>query len=335
MAVKKKTNTTTTIMPMDEELDMFLTMEEEPNEGLEEKDASSNDIPDDEKLYYAEISKFKLLDAAQELELGRRIAMGDAEAKKALMDSNYRLVVSIAKTYAVPVGMARLDLIQEGNMGLINAVERYDYTKGYRFSTYATPWIKKHINMCLDKYGRTIYLPKNVREEIAAVNKSRENLEQHLERTPTEMEVAADTGLSLKKLRELKIVGQTPVSLYAPVKNKKGEDTIIEDFVPDPAMDPEEYVVNNSYKEDLRKDMKTVIDMLPEVEANIVRLSFGINDGIERDEDEVAMMLDLRPRRVLQLKEDAFKRMERSSASVSILKDYLSDKQRDRLGLAA
>ncbi len=273
-------------------------------------------IDDHVKMYLKEIGKVNLLDAAQETELARRMAEGDEEAKKRLAEANLRLVVSIAKRY-VGRGMLFLDLIQEGNLGLIKAVDKFDYTKGYKFSTYATWWIRQAITRAIADQARTIRIPVHMVETINKLVRVSRQLVQELGREPTPEELAKELNMSVDKVREISKISQEPVSLETPIGEE--EDSHLGDFIPDddaPApSDAASFVL-------LKEQLVDVLKTLTPREEKVLRLRFGLDDGRQRTLEEVGKEFNVTRERIRQIEAKALRKLRHPSRSKK-LKDYL------------
>ena len=280
------------------------------------KTSSASD-DDPVRMYLKEIGKVPLLTGEEEVELAKRIEEGDEDAKQKLCEANLRLVVSIAKHY-VGRGMSFLDLIQEGNIGLIKAVEKFDYRKGYKFSTYATWWIRQAITRSIADQSRTIRIPVHMVETInKLIRVSRQKL-QELGREPTPEEIAEEMGITVEKVREIQKIAQEPVSLETPIGEE--EDSHLGDFIPDddvPA--PAEAAAFAMLKEQLDE----VLDMLSDREQKVIRLRFGLDDGRSRTLEEVGKEFDVTRERIRQIEAKALRKLRHPSRSVK-LKDYLN-----------
>ena len=245
-------------------------------------------INDPVRMYLKEIGQIKLLTMEQELELADRIAEGDQEAKNILAEANLRLVVSIAKRY-VGRGMLFLDLIQEGNIGLMKAVEKFDVSKGYKFSTYATWWIRQAITRAIADQARTIRVPVHMVETINKLARIQRQLTLELNREPSEEELAQKMGTSVEKIREIYKISQEPVSLETPIGEE--DDSHLGDFIKDESnMSPEEYATN----EMLKDEISDVLLTLTEREEKVIRLRFGLEDGKSRTLEEVGQLFGRR-----------------------------------------
>ena len=267
-------------------------------------------------MYLKEIGKVPLLSADEEIELAKRMEQGDEEAKKRLCEANLRLVVSIAKRY-VGRGMLFLDLIQEGNLGLIKAVDKFDYRKGYKFSTYATWWIRQAITRSIADQARTIRIPVHMVETINKLIRVSRQLLQTYGREPSPEEIAVEMGLSVDKVREIQKIAQEPVSLETPIGEE--EDSHLGDFIPDddvPA--PAEAAAFSMLKEQLVE----VLDTLTEREQKVLKLRFGLEDGRARTLEEVGKEFDVTRERIRQIEAKALRKLRHPSRSKK-LKDYL------------
>ena len=280
-----------------------------------DEDGTDPDLSDDE-LYLKEIGKVALLTADEEVELAKRMGHGDEEAKHKLTEANLRLVVSIAKRY-VGRGMLFLDLIQEGNLGLIKAVEKFDYTKGFKFSTYATWWIRQAITRAIADQARTIRIPVHMVETINKLMRVQRQLLQELGREPTEEEIAEEMGLSVERVREILKIAQEPVSLETPIGEE--EDSHLGDFIQDENVPvPAEAAARMLLKEQLDE----VLDTLTEREQKVLRLRFGMNDGRARTLEEVGKEFDVTRERIRQIEAKALRKLRHPSRSRK-LRDFL------------
>jgi len=273
-------------------------------------------IDDPVRMYLKEIGKVPLLDAEQELEVAEKMAQGDPQAKQMLIEANLRLVVSIAKRY-VGKGMFFLDLIQEGNLGLMKAVEKFDYTKGYKFSTYATWWIRQAITRAIADQARTIRIPVHMVETIHKVSRYQRQLLQELGHEASADEVAEKIGMSPDKVREIMKIAQDPVSLETPIGEE--EDSHLGDFIPDddsPA--PQEAA---SYAM-LREQIREVLHTLTPREEHVLKLRYGLNDGRTHTLEEVGKEFNVTRERIRQIEAKALRKLRHPSRSKK-LKDFL------------
>ena len=289
---------------------------------LDESDIDISNLPDgisiDDpvRMYLKEIGKVPLLSADQEIALAQRMEQGDQEAKKKLAEANLRLVVSIAKRY-VGRGMLFLDLIQEGNLGLIKAVEKFDYTKGYKFSTYATWWIRQAITRAIADQARTIRIPVHMVETINKLMRVSRQLLQELGRDPQPEEIAKRMEMPVSKVREIMKISQEPVSLETPIGEE--EDSHLGDFIPDEDIPvPAEAAAFTLLKEQLIE----VLDTLTEREQKVLRLRFGLDDGRARTLEEVGKEFSVTRERIRQIEAKALRKLRHPSRSKK-LKDYL------------
>jgi RNA polymerase primary sigma factor len=273
-------------------------------------------INDPVRMYLKEIGRVPLLTAEEEVELAKRIEQGDEEAKRRLAEANLRLVVSIAKRY-VGRGMLFLDLIQEGNMGLIKAVEKFDYRKGYKFSTYATWWIRQAITRAIADQARTIRIPVHMVETINKLIRVSRQLLQELGREPSPEEIAEEMGLSPEKVREIMKIAQEPVSLETPIGEE--DDSHLGDFIPD---DDAQAPADAAAYELLKEQLKEVLDTLSEREENVLRLRFGLDDGRTRTLEEVGKVFGVTRERIRQIEAKALRKLRHPSRSKR-LKDFL------------
>jgi len=267
-------------------------------------------------MYLKEIGKVSLLSAKEEIELSQRMENGDVEAKRKLAEANLRLVVSIAKRY-VGRGMQFLDLIQEGNMGLIKAVEKFDYKKGYKFSTYATWWIRQAITRAIADQARTIRIPVHMVETINKLLRVSRQLVQELGREPQIEEIAEEMGVTVEKVREIMKISQEPVSLETPIGEE--EDSHLGDFIPDDiAQAPADAAAFTMLKEQLLE----VLETLTPREEKVLRLRFGLDDGRQRTLEEVGKEFSVTRERIRQIEAKALRKLRHPSRSKK-LKDYI------------
>ena len=274
-------------------------------------------IDDPVRMYLREIGRIPLLSYDEELELAKKVLAGDEAAKQKLAESNLRLVVSIAKKY-VGRGMLFLDLIQEGNMGLIKAVEKFDYTKGYKFSTYATWWIRQAITIAIADQARTIRIPVHMVETINKLIRTSRHLLQQLGREPTPEEIAAEMEIPVEKVTEIQKIAQDPVSLETPIGEE--DDSHLGDFIQDddsPA--PQDAAAYTLLREQLEEVMKTLTPR----EAKVLKLRFGLEDGKSRTLEEVGKEFNVTRERIRQIEAKALRKLRHPSRSKK-LKDYMN-----------
>lgn len=305
----------------DTEDDIILDVEDEPTEEeLENIEMAVPDgvsIEDPVRMYLKEIGKVPLLTAEEEKELAMKMEAGDMEAKKRLAEANLRLVVSIAKRYVGGRGMLFLDLIQEGNLGLIKAVEKFDYRKGYKFSTYATWWIRQAITRAIADQARTIRIPVHMVETINKLIRVQRQLLQELGREPYPEEIAEKMGLPVERVREIQKISQEPVSLETPIGEE--EDSHLGDFIQDDNVPvPAEAAAFTLLKEQLVE----VLGTLTEREQKVLCLRFGLEDGRARTLEEVGKEFDVTRERIRQIEAKALRKLRHPSRSRK-LKDYL------------
>lgn len=309
--------------PIDEESLPELEELEELEEVTEEEIASTEALvdtfstDDPVRMYLKEIGKIPLLSAEEELDLAEKMANGDEDAKRRMAEANLRLVVSIAKRY-VGRGMLFLDLIQEGNLGLIKAVEKFDYTKGYKFSTYATWWIRQAITRAIADQARTIRIPVHMVETINKVIRVSRQLLQELGHDPSPEEIAEEMGLPVEKVRDILKIAQEPVSLETPIGEE--EDSHLGDFIPDEdASEPSEAASFTLLKEQLM----SVLSTLTPREEKVLRLRFGIEDGRTRTLEEVGKEFNVTRERIRQIEAKALRKLRHPSRSKK-LRDFLN-----------
>ena len=312
-------------MGTEDELDPDLFIEEEMELDEEEEiDVEHLDLSvpegvsleDPVRMYLKEIGKIPLLGMEDEVELAKKMELGDPEARKRLAESNLRLVVSIAKRY-VGRGMQFLDLIQEGNLGLIKAVEKFDYTKGYKFSTYATWWIRQAITRGIADTGRTIRVPVHMVETINKTLRMTRTLLQELGREPTPEEVAERLGVPVARVREVLKISRDPVSLDTPIGEE--DDSHLGDFIEDDsALSPSDSAAFSM----LREELSTALESLTDRERQVVRLRFGLEDGRARTLEEVGKEFNVTRERIRQIEAKALRKLRHPSRSKR-LKDFL------------
>ena len=273
-------------------------------------------VDDPVRMYLKEIGKVPLLSAEEEIEIAKRMEEGDEEAKKKLTESNLRLVVSIAKRY-VGRGMLFLDLIQEGNLGLIKAVEKFDYTKGYKFSTYATWWIRQAITRAIADQARTIRIPVHMVETINKVIRVSRQLLQQLGHDPSPEEISAEMGMPVDKVREILKIAQEPVSLETPIGEE--EDSHLGDFIEDETSPAPAEVASYTL---LKEQLNEVLHTLTPREEQVLKLRFGLDDGRTRTLEEVGKVFNITRERIRQIEAKALRKLRHPSRSKR-LKDYL------------
>ena len=299
--------------------DILLEVDDDDEIEVEKIDLSVPDgvsIEDPVRMYLKEIGKVPLLSAEEEIELAKRMELGDQQAKKRLAEANLRLVVSIAKRY-VGRGMLFLDLIQEGNLGLIKAVEKFDYRKGYKFSTYATWWIRQAITRAIADQARTIRIPVHMVETINKLIRVSRQLLQELGREPTPEEIAAEMNMPVERVREILKISQEPVSLETPIGEEEDShlgDFIQDDNVPVPA-DAAAFTL-------LKEQLEEVLGTLTEREQKVLTLRFGLEDGRARTLEEVGREFNVTRERIRQIEAKALRKLRHPSRSRK-LKDYL------------
>lgn len=303
-------------------LDDLIDSEKNQSKDYTYDDDTSDKLPDDSALvndsvrvYLKDIGKIQLLSAEKELELAEKMSKGDQAAKAELIESNLRLVVSIAKKYTGR-GMPLLDLIQEGNIGLMKAVEKFDYSKGYKFSTYATWWIRQAITRSISVHGRTIPLPVHIVEKINKLRQISRTAMQKLGREPTEAEIAEEMGCSIEKVREIIKYAQDPISLEERIG--KEEDSVIGDFIPDlNAPDPELIVSQTILKEKIME----ALDSLTPREASVIKMRFGLIDGRVRTLEEVGEEFNITRERIRQIEAKALRKL-RHPSRIKMFKEF-------------
>lgn len=313
------------VLRMDDDEDMepelFEDGEEEEPIDVDNLDLSIPDgvsLDDPVRMYLKEIGKVPLLSPDEEIELAKKIELGDEEAKKKLAESNLRLVVSIAKRYAGR-GMQLLDLIQEGNLGLIKAVEKFDYRKGYKFSTYATWWIRQAITRAIADQARTIRIPVHMVETINRLVRTQRQLVQKLGREATPEELAKELDMPVERVREIMKISQDPVSLETPIGEE--EDSHLGDFIQDNNVEVPADAATYTL---LHEQLMDVLSTLTEREQKVLRLRFGLDDGRPRTLEEVGRQFNVTRERIRQIEAKALRKLRHPSRS-KILKDYLDE----------
>lgn len=310
-------------IPADDDVDETLFMEEGDSEEVDMENIDLT-VPegvgteDPVRMYLKEIGKVPLLSGEEEIELAKRIELGDEAAKKKLAEANLRLVVSIAKRY-VGRGMQFLDLIQEGNLGLIKAVEKFDYRKGYKFSTYATWWVRQAITRAIADQARTIRIPVHMVETINRLVRTQRQLTQSLGREPSPEEIAQAMEVPVERVREIQKISQDPVPLETPIGEE--EDSHLGDFIPD---DHVEAPVDAAEFTLLHEQLMEVLDTLTEREQKVLRLRFGLDDGRPRTLEEVGREFNVTRERIRQIEAKALRKLRHPSRSKK-LKDYLDE----------
>ena len=313
-------------MSNDDDMDPDLFSEDEDADPEDEIDVEHSDlsvpegigVDDPVRMYLKEIGKVPLLSPDEEIELAKKIELGDEEAKKKLAESNLRLVVSIAKRYAGR-GMQLLDLIQEGNLGLIKAVEKFDYRKGYKFSTYATWWIRQAITRAIADQARTIRIPVHMVETINRLVRTQRQLVQKLGREATPEELAKELDMPVDRVREIMKISQDPVSLEIPIGEE--EDSHLGDFIQDNNVEVPADAATYTL---LHEQLMDVLSTLTEREQKVLRLRFGLDDGRPRTLEEVGRQFNVTRERIRQIEAKALRKLRHPSRS-KILKDYLDE----------
>lgn len=272
-------------------------------------------VDDPVKMYLKDIGRVPLLSQEEEIELAKKVASGDESAKSKLCESNLRLVVSIAKRYSGKNGMQFLDLIQEGNIGLLKAVEKFDYTKGFRFSTYATWWIRQSITRAMADQARTIRIPVHMVETINRLGRISKRMLQELGREPTTEEIAKEMGISVERVDEIQKIAQDPLSLEDPVGD---EDSKVGDYVPDETTIMPDDAASHSM---LKGQLMSVIDTLTPREQKVIRLRYGLDDGSPKTLEQVGQEFNVTRERIRQIEAKALRKLRNPSRSKK-LKDY-------------
>ena len=307
------------LLPLDDVVPDLSEIEEVPEEEIADTEAMADTFSTDDpvRMYLKEIGKVPLLTPEEETALAKQMAEGDEDAKRRMAEANLRLVVSIAKRY-VGRGMLFLDLIQEGNLGLIKAVEKFDYTKGYKFSTYATWWIRQAITRAIADQARTIRIPVHMVETINKVIRVSRQLLQELGHDPSAEEIAAEMGMPVEKVRDILKIAQEPVSLETPIGEE--EDSHLGDFIPDEdASEPSEAASFSLLKEQLME----VLETLTPREKKVLELRFGIEDGRTRTLEEVGREFNVTRERIRQIEAKALRKLRHPSRSKK-LRDFLN-----------
>ena len=307
------------LLPSEEEDEMLLDEDEEDTDEeviLAEvsRDNDTGSVTDPIHMYLKEIGQVPLLTSEQEIDLARRVEQGDKDAKRRLEEANLRLVVSIAKHYTGH-GMSLMDLIQEGSLGLIRAVEKYDYKKGFRFSTYATWWIRQSITRAIADQGRTIRIPVHMVENINKVNRSARDLIQKLGRDPSPEELAKETHMSVDRIREIQRISREPVSMETPVGDE--EDSSLGDFIRD---DTTPHPADEAARTMLREQIREILSDLTEREQQVLRLRYGLDDDRSRTLEEVGKQLNVTRERIRQIEAKALRKLKRKNIR---MRDYL------------
>lgn len=288
--------------------------DEESNDDLKFKSVS-----DSAKIYMRQIHTIPLLSPEQELYLARRIADGDIAAKNKLIESNLRLVASIARKYIGKSSLSFLDLVQEGNLGLSKAVDKYDYTKGFKFSTYATYWIKQAISRAIADQSRTIRTPVHVVEALSKISKAKTELTQSLKREPSDAEIGDATGLTAEKVRMYLAASKTPLSLDKPMT--EDDETNMSDIIPDEAQEnPEEVMRKIAVKEAISEVLGTLSDR----ERLVIKMRFGLEDGIGHTLEDIGKALGVTRERARQIEDIAMRKL-RNPLRANKIREYLTD----------
>ncbi len=275
-------------------------------------------VNDPVRMYLTEIGDNELLSSSEEIRLGELIEAGDQEAKEKLIEANLRLVVSIAKRY-IGRGVSFLDLIQEGNMGLFKAAEKYDYRKGFKFSTYATWWIRQAVTRAIADHGRTIRIPVHMVETMNKLIQIQRSLLQDLGREPTVKEISEDMELSTEKVKEISKIIQEPISLETPIGDE--DNSYLGDFIEDKeSVSPSDYATIES----LKAQLEELLDTLSVREENILRLRFGLHDGKSRKLEELGEIFGITRERVRQIESKALRKLRHPSRS-NLLRDFMEE----------
>ena len=308
------------LLPSEEEEEEMLLDEDEEDSDEEiilagsTPDSDTGNVTDPIHMYLKEIGQVPLLTSEQEIDLARRVEQGDKEAKRQLEEANLRLVVSIAKHYTGH-GMSLMDLIQEGSLGLIRAVEKYDYKKGFRFSTYAPWWIRQSITRAIADQGRTIRIPVHMVENINKVNRSARDLVQKLGRDPSPEELARETHMSVDRIREIQRISREPVSMETPVGDE--EDSSLGDFIRD---DTTPHPADEAARTMLREQIREILSDLTEREQQVLCLRYGLDDDRSRTLEEVGRQMNVTRERIRQIEAKALRKLKRKNIR---MRDYL------------
>ena len=300
--------------PDDEDLEEEDTGEERGEIKQDTLDQDTDSVTDPIHMYLKEIGQVPLLTPEQEVEMARRVEEGDENAKRQLEEANLRLVVSIAKHYTGH-GMSLMDLIQEGNLGLIRAVEKYDYRRGFRFSTYATWWIRQSITRAIADQGRTIRIPVHMVENINKVNRASRDLMQALGRDPTPEEIAEEIHMSPERVREIQKISREPVSMETPVGDE--EDSSLGDFIRD---DASPVPADEAARVMLKEQIREILTDLTDREQQVLRLRYGLDDEHPRTLEEVGRQLSVTRERIRQIEAKALRKLKRKNVR---MRDYL------------
>ena len=306
---------------MEEMIELTIEDLEEIEEETEENDEyipSTSYLPTSVQLYMRNIAHIPLLTFEEEQELGKKIKEGDEYARKRFVESNLKLVVSVAKKYLSRTKMSFLDLIQEGNLGLIAAVDKFDYSLGYKFSTYAHWWIRQSISKAIAEQTRTVRLPMNVIEKLSKMNSAKKILAQENGREPTAAEIAKVMGIEVSKVKELQSIVQEPLSLDSTIGDD--EDTTMGDLIAAETEDP----IDNLFQEEVRKTIAEVLSTLEEREQEVIGLRFGLTSNRPLTLEEIGNKYNLSKERIRQIVEKALKKL-RNPIRANMLKDCLED----------
>lgn len=287
---------------------------EEENENIEE---ATGVIPDATRAYMYQIGRIPLITKEQEQELGKRIAAGDEKAEIELAEANLRLVVSVAKKYLTYAKMPLLDLIQEGNIGLMTAVRKWDYTKGYKFSTYATWWIRQSISKAAIESSHSIRIPTHIIEELNKMNTATKELFQELKREPTAAEIADRLSLTTEKVKKLQTIVKEPVSMETSINDE--DDVTLGDLIAD---ESEISPIEEIYREEVAKKIRAVLNTLDEREAEVITLRYGLEDNKPKTLEEIGIMFNLTKERIRQIEFKALKKL-RNPVRANMLKNCL------------